>query len=315
MKTSISRLAILAAALTALSATAWAADPRASGVIKGSTVTVGDVFDGAGSYADRYLAPAPAPGSSLALEAADLERISEAFHLGWHSADGRERVVLSAAAHGADRYAIEAAIQEKLASELPGQKFDMQLPGGDLSISLPDSAPNTVEAEDVKINLQKGVFTAQLKAPAGETENPVRKEVSGRISLLTQVPVLKNPMRPGDVIGADNLDYVEMRANEVASNVIVDADRLIGQTPRRGIAAMKPISAADVSAPALVKQGELVTVALSSGALSLTLQGRALQSGAEGDIVRIVNTASNKILDGVVTGAQTVTVRTASSAL
>jgi flagella basal body P-ring formation protein FlgA len=95
----------------------------------------------------------------------------------------------------------------------------------------------------------------------------------------------------------------------------VDAADLLGRTPRRGIAAMKPVSAADVMVPPLVKKGELVTVALQDGSISLTLQGRAMQNGAEGDIIRVVNTGSNKIVDGIVTGTQAVRVRSSSSAL
>ena len=68
--------------------------------------------------------------------------------------------------------------------------------------------------------------------------------------------------------------------------------------------------AGDVAAPQVVKKGDTVTVTLKTNALNLTMQGRALQNGAEGDTVRIINTASNRTVDAIVTGPQTVTVTT-----
>jgi flagella basal body P-ring formation protein FlgA len=171
-----------------------------------------------------------------------------------------------------------------------------------------------VKAENLRVDLQKGTFTARLIAPA--TGKPLaHREISGRLSLLTDVPVLSGGLRAGDMISADDLSYVEMRNSDISSSTIVSAEKLIGQMPRRAIAAMRPVTAADIEAPALVKRGELVTVALQNGALNLTLQGKALQNGSEGDIVRIVNTASNRMLEGVVTGPQTVTIKSPDAAL
>jgi flagella basal body P-ring formation protein FlgA len=78
---------------------------------------------------------------------------------------------------------------------------------------------------------------------------------------------------------------------------------------------MRPVAVADIEAPALVKKGDLVTVVLKSGMLNLTVQGRAMQGGAEGDSVHVINTASNRLMEGVVTGQQTVAVQAPSDAL
>jgi flagella basal body P-ring formation protein FlgA len=310
------RTLFFATAIAALLAgNAYGATPRAGSTVSGEAITVGDVFSDAGDYAGRYLAPAPVPGGHITLGARDLTRISDAFNLGWKPASPDEKVVVRRDSADIDGYAMQAALQEKLAERLSGQKFDIELADAALSMHLPPDAEKTVEAKDIKVDLQKEAFTATLSAPAGAETPLAKKEVSGRVFLLAEVPVLKNPLRAGDLIDAHDIEYVDMHAADVSASTVVDAEKLIGRTPRRGIAAMKPVSAADIETPVVVKKGDLVTVALKSGALDLTMQGRAMQNGAEGEVVRIVNTASNRPLEGIVTGPQTVAIRAPSAAL
>lgn len=288
---------LIATALTALAfGAAQAAEPKVSSIVSGDSVTVGDVFDGAGAFADRYLAPAPE--GSLVLNAHDLKRISDAFGLGWQPATNRESVVVRRERAGTDRYAIAAAVQDALAAQLPGRGFEAEL--SDPSASMRGTG---VKAVSMKFDVQKGTFSALLST------DREKKEVNGRLHLLERVPVLKAAMRAGEIIDAHDIEYVEMRAAEIPASMILKAEQLVGQTPRRNVGAMKPVMAADIGAPVMVKKGEMVTVSLNSGALNLVMQAKALQAGAEGDVVRVLNTASNRTLEGVVTGPQAVSLK------
>ncbi len=59
----------------------------------------------------------------------------------------------------------------------------------------------------------------------------------------------------------------------------------------------------------------MVTMTLETGQMQLTAQGRALDNGAAGDVVRIMNTSSNQVIEGVVQGLRTVSVGTPRAAL
>lgn len=82
----------------------------------------------------------------------------------------------------------------------------------------------------------------------------------------------------------------------------------------------EPLSAADiglaeprapVAAPKLVRRGQPVTVAIRSGALTITAHGRALADGRAGDMVRVV-TSSSRTLEGVVEASGAVRVAAAN---
>lgn len=57
-------------------------------------------------------------------------------------------------------------------------------------------------------------------------------------------------------------------------------------------------SVADVA----IRRGDLVTLVYEAPGMSLTMRARALEDGAVGQGVRLLNTASNRTIDAVVTG-------------
>ena len=49
-------------------------------------------------------------------------------------------------------------------------------------------------------------------------------------------------------------------------------------------------------------RGSLVTMKIETPFMTVTAQGKAQQDGAEGEIVRVINTQSNRVVEGTVTG-------------
>ncbi len=285
----------------------FAATLKTESTILHDRITLGDVFDDV-SNADHYLAPAPAMGKSVTLNARDLSRISDAFQLGWAPSGDREHVVIRRASSEISRADIESALHDKLSEEMKGRKVEMEL-HGTIGFRVAENTDKTVTVDRLTLDALKSSFKAVVSA--GGT----KKEVTGRFYPVASLPVLKDPLRPGDVISASDIEYIDMRQSSVTANMIVDARKLTGQTPRRGISALKPITTGDVQMPTLVKKGDLVTMILKSNTVSLTTQGRALEDGAEGSDVRVMNISSKQVVEAVVSGPQAVSIRPPSSIL
>lgn len=286
-----------------------AALPKAESAVAANVVTVGDIFEGVASesVAGHVLAPAPEREKPLTLTTRDLQRISSAFNLGWQTRTGQEQTIVRSALRTIDRHEIEAALQQEIAALLPGQKFDMQLNDRRAALSVPEDAETTLVAEGMRTDPVKGTFSAVITAL--EDGTPVAKtEVAGRLTAIVSVPVLKTALRQGDIVSENDILYIDMEARAVSASTVTDAAKLLGRTPRRGLSAMKPVSTGDVQAPDFVKKGETVTLTLKQGILHLALQGKALESGAEGATVRVLNPSSNQVVEGVVTGLQAVAV-------
>lgn len=299
-----SRLLLMAVAMTAsVFSHAFAATPRTESVITRDQVTLGDVFDGVEGNANYVLAPAPEMGRTLTLNVNDLTRIAAAFNLDWQPGATPQQTVIRRAFNEVGAVDIKDAVVRRLEAQLNGQRIDADLADPSATLKVPGAAAASVSVESLRIDAAHGEFTATVAA------GDIRKDVSGKYYTIAQLPVLKAPLRPGDVIAKSDIDYIDVRSNDVSPTMIVDAARLIGQTPKRGLSALKPLVASDVTAPMVIKKGDLVTMTLQNDILMLTTQGRAMADGAAGDVVKVMNTSSKQMVDAVVTGPQAVAVR------
>lgn len=298
------RILMMVAMTAVMASQAWAGDitPKHNSIVTADVVTVGDVFDGVTRSADHVLAPAPEMGEELKLSAHDLTRISDAFGFGWQPQSAMDQVVIRRDAIEIDRYQIEAALQDKLSQTLPGRRFELVLDSASRGFYVAPTETAALDVLDITTDVARAHFRATVAA--GKTQ----RSVAGQFFLVTEVPVLQNPVRSGDIIRASDVTFVDMRESDISAKTVLDASQLIGQSARRSLPALRTLSSSDVVEPVLVKKGDLVTVTLQDSALHLTAQGKALENGAAGATVRIMNTSSRQIVEGVVTGFQSVAV-------
>src|SRR5690606_39200564 len=114
--------------------------------------------------------------------------------------------------------------------------------------------------------------------------------------------VLVRPVARGDIIRASDV-VVERRARtRVPAGAIVSPDQIVGKAARRPLTAGQPLRPTDLMKPELVHQNETVTVVYETGGLSLSVRGKALESGAEGDVVNVLNIQSKRTIQGTVVG-------------
>jgi flagellar basal body P-ring formation protein FlgA len=114
---------------------------------------------------------------------------------------------------------------------------------------------------------------------------------------------------PGDVIRPD--DVVAQPVPRPLPEAIFADRNIVGQQIKRRVAADRPLTEPDVGPRIAVLASMPVTVVWSSGALHMEMQGRAEESGALGDEIRVLNPQSGQTIRGVVTGDGMTEVRSA----
>jgi flagella basal body P-ring formation protein FlgA len=97
-------------------------------------------------------------------------------------------------------------------------------------------------------------------------------------------------------------DLVWAKAAGAPADAPRDSDAIIGLAAKRPLRAGALASARDVSAPLVIKAGELVTVTWSDGYVTLTMQGKAMKTAAQGETFAVQNLASKKLIEAVATG-------------
>lgn len=281
---------------------------KENAVVTGNTITLGDVFYGLEGGGDKVLGPAPRPGTDMVLNARTLMRVAIALDVPWRPESTADQVVLSRAATTVGSESIKDELKKALAAKGLAGKYDLDFLGQAPEITLPHDQPATFDITEVSFDPEKDTFTASLAAPS--SGNPIhRAKLSGKVERVTSIPVLRETLRSGTIIGMNDIEMVDMPTKSLNNEYIMNADELNGMTPRRFIHAGKPVQADEVEAPRIVQRGDAVTMVFQEGMLSLTAMGKALENGAKGDLIRVVNTASNRTVQAVVTAEREVTVQ------
>ena len=307
----------LAALSLAVAATVW--DANASSTLSaveapvrlnptvqvtGKNVTLGDVFENAGDYADRVIARAPAPGQSTTLEARWLSRVARAFRLNWRPQTRYDAAVVTRLSHHLSSEVIQSQVKAEVLAgrpDLPPEEIEVQLDNRFLTLTLPTDRPATLAVRQLQIDPRTNRFSATLASPA-QPPYAVQVPVSGQVHRMVDVPVPASRILRGELISGNDISYVRVRRSSLPANAILDVAELIGQSAKQSLTLGKPISTNAIQPPVLVKKGSLVTVKLQSSNLLLTARGRAMQNGGLDDVIRVQNVQSSRTYDAIVTG-------------
>ena len=79
-------------------------------------------------------------------------------------------------------------------------------------------------------------------------------------------------------------------------------DRAVGMQARRQLRAGQAVRTADLAKPDLVQRDQNVTLIYETAGLYLTMRGKALENGTEGDTVSVMNLQSKRTVSGTVIG-------------
>ncbi|SLN77133.1 flagellar basal body P-ring formation chaperone FlgA [Oceanibacterium hippocampi] len=280
---------------------------RHDAVVDGNQIRVGDVFDGAGAAEKLILSGAPRPGETVVFRPSSLVSYLHRNNLAWRPSPDLRRVVVRRAGNLVSSEAIVDEIRYAIEQQGHDGSFDIQLSLRNFSLYVASDEMPTVAVRDLVYDAHRGQFQALIVAPA-TGEGGQRLRVSGRVFKSVEVPVLARQLSPGEVIAADDVRLVAVRESTVRRNTVLESDTLVGMAVKRPIRAGQPVRVGDLTTPKLVTKGELVSIRLRSGSLSLTASGIAQESGAAGDIIRVVNQQSRKTIQATVEGPRIVTV-------
>lgn len=276
--------------------------------VNSKRVRLGDLFTNTGKKADSIVAYAPEPGGRAVLDANWLYRVARAFKIKWRPMSLKEQAVVVRQSIIIGREDIEDAVLSALLARGVADDMSVELSNQMMRIYVAGDKLATVEAEDVILDQRTGRFTAILVAPAGSA-SAKRIRATGYLFKTAETPVMVNSVLAGDIIRKRDIKWIKVRARRLQRDIILDANKLIGKTPRRILRPGMPVRESEVRRPVLVAKGSLVIIMLRSMSMVLTSKGRALENGSKGDTIRISNTQSKTVIDATVTGSGRASVR------
>lgn len=195
----------------------------------------------------------------------------------------------------------------KALSETENKKITAVINGRKLTPLYSSNKPVDVEVRGLRADNNKASWNASMVILEGENVISALP-LAGRYLVMEDVPVLRKPLRNGDVITDSDIEVKSFPQERTASDTIRDVGDLVGRMPVRAVSPNRPIRNSEVSAPFLIKKNTLVKMRYKTDTMEITTSGQALDGGAKGDVIEVRNTDSKKTVRAVVAGNNVVDV-------
>jgi len=147
----------------------------------------------------------------------------------------------------------------------------------------------TIEALDSRSPQRMRLVAACPGEGGWRQEMLVRATITAKVA-VTSVPVTANtPLQAGDVELARR--DVTMVADSIASLPAV-----LGQSSRRSLRAGEVLRQGQLASPVLVKRGAPVNIVARQEQVQVSMDGVAMDPGAQGEVIRVRNATSGTVI-------------------
>jgi flagellar basal body P-ring formation protein FlgA len=166
----------------------------------------------------------------------------------------------------------------------------------------------------IDYDAHSGRFNATLEIPTGPSTRAALR-LSGRATATVEVATVVQTVERGATL--KNADVVLERhpRARIGRDAITDRAQAIGLAARNTLRPGRPLRAAELMKPELIKRNQEVTLVYEVPGITLTVRGKAAEGGAEGDVISVLNEHSKRTLQGIVIGPGRVVINSPSRQL
>ena len=326
----IARSLLLAAALLATSLTTALAQTRQETMdviaapvlrpnvqVSGDIVRIGDIIDNAGSAAQIAIYRAPDLGTTGSLPVAQILNALRAHQV-----------------IGVDTRELKTITVTRLARTIEGKELEQQVAralerrnglGDATNLSLTfDRDPGDVrldasntggmQATALRYDPRNGRFDVTFEIATENGIASTKLRFTGIAIETIEAAVLARNVERGEVLKSSDV-VVERRPKAEAGADAAARDHAVGMQARRQLRANQALRVADLTKPDLVQRDQNVTLIYETAGLYLTVRGKALEGGTEGDVVNVMNLQSKRTVSGTVSGRGQVSITVATPRL
>lgn len=173
-----------------------------------------------------------------------------------------------------------------------------------------DSKIRNMENDNIKIadfNYNPKSLSFKVTLIFGFDEDSVKYlNVFGNYKEMIEIPVLRrNLARAAEITEAD-IVLKNIEKDQIRFDTITEESKLIGFAVKRNLREGTLFREADIQKSQIISRNSKVNVTYETQYLSLKTIGLALDNGGSGDLIRVRNLGSNKIITGIIKDSETV---------
>jgi flagella basal body P-ring formation protein FlgA len=312
------RLIATAALLAAFtgSAASQNATPRLKELVTvtADVVRIGDLLENAGPASGIAVFRAPDLGHTGTVEVPRVTEALKSHDIEGLSTNGLSEVVVTRLS----RIITAKDIEERITRALAGQHgfgdvrnlglmFDREV----RTMHVEASATADLLIARMSVDPRNGRFDISFDVPGSAVARRLPLRFTGTATETIEAATLTRTVARGEVIRESDV-AVERRPKIDAAGEAIVADQVIGMSAKRALRSGQVLRASDVIKADVVARHEIVTIVYEAPGLLLTVRGKALEAGAVGETINVLNVQSNRTIQASVYGPGQVVVTAAT---
>ena len=282
---------------------------KAAASVSSDLVRIGDLIDNAGADADTPIFRAPDVGTAGAVTVDQVLDAVRPYHIYLVDTGGRTEIEVSHIGRTIGATEIEASIARTFAGryglgEARNLTVTLDLPARPLSVEA--SAIGDLVPTALLFDPRSGRFDISLGLPGGSARRAWR--FTGTVVETIAAVVATRALARGEIVRAADVTTERRPKSEAGAEAVVAENEAVGLAVRQPVRSGQALRRLDLMRPELVHRDDNVTLVYAVPGILLTTQGKAVDAGSEGDMINVVNVQTKRTIQGVVTGANRVTV-------
>jgi len=279
-------------------------------------VRIGDLIDNAGDVADMAIFRSPDAGTTGSVPVQQVLEAIRPYRIYRVNTQGLTEIEVSRSGRRIEVAEIEARIARTFAGRYAfgeAKNLRVTLDGMVQPITVDSSATVDLTLIGASLDPRSGRFEIAFGLPGSEGVRRLPLRLTGSVVETVETAVLTQAVTRGEVIKAADVTIERRPKSEVSGEPIVAVDDAIGLAVRQAMRAGQVLQRSQLTKPELVRRDDNVTLVYEVPGIVLTTRGKALEAGALGDTINVTNSETKRVVQGIVSGPNRVTI-TASTA-
>jgi len=273
-------------------------------------VRIGDLVENAGAATDVPVFRAPDLGQTGAVQVTRITEALRPYDLAGLDTAGLSEVVVTRLS----RALTAKDVTDRIARAFAGQYglgdaqnlaviLDREIRilhveptvGGDLVVSRMNVDPRT------------GRFDIAFELPGSTLSRRAGLRFTGTVTETVEAATLTRSLRIGEVIKASDVTMGRRPKSELRGDSM-GPDQVVGMAAKVALRSGQAVRTDDLIKPQIVQRNEAVTIYYEVPGIMLTVRGKAVEGGAVGDVIGVLNIQSNRTVQATIIGPGRVTI-------
>jgi flagellar basal body P-ring formation protein FlgA len=290
---------------------------RSQVTVESEIVRIGDMVENAGTAAQVAIYRSPDLGTTGTLPTAQIISTLQAHQVIGVDTRDIKSVTITRLARTIDSKEIESQIAHAIehrsglgdAANLT-LTFDREV----RDVRLDAWNNGDLQPALVRYEARSGRFDVSFEISNDINSARTRLRFTGVAVEMLDAAVLTRNVERGDLLKSSDV-VIERRPKAEVGNDAATRGRAVGMQMRKQVRSGQALRVADLGKPDLVQRDDNVMLIYETAGIYLTVRGKAIDGGTEGDNVTVLNLQSKRTVSGVVIGRDQVAIAVAGPRL